>query len=114
MNKTYIDKPALVEIKNGKILVARSKKNPDTFYMPGGKPERKEDGTTETDQEALIREIREELNIELKPETIKPFGSFEAQAHGRPEGTIVRMNCYKSEYEGEPKANPEESEIAEL
>ncbi len=114
MDKTYIDKPALVEIKSGKILVARSKKNPDTFYMPGGKHKPKDDGTMETDQECLVRENGEELNIKIKPKTIKFFGSFEAQAHGRSEGTIVRMNCYTAEYEGEPTADPQKSEIAEI
>ena len=26
---------------------------------------------------------------------------FEAQAHGKPEGTIVRMTCYLAEYDGQ-------------
>ena len=27
--------------------------------------------------------------------SIEPYGTFEAQAYGKPEGTMVRMQCYR-------------------
>jgi len=95
MDKAYIDKLAYILIVDRKILTTRSK-DKDTWYIPGGKRE-----GNETDAEALIREVQEELSVTLKPETIKHYGTFEAQAHGKPEGTIVRMTCYEAEYDGE-------------
>ena len=100
-----IDKIALIYLKNGKILTTLSK-GKDTYYLPGGKRE-----GSETDAETLIRELREELSIQILPETITPYGVFEAQAHGKAEGVLVRMSCYTAEFEGEPKPA---NEIAEL
>jgi len=105
MDKTYIDKLAFIDIKDRKILSTLSK-GKDTWYIPGGK----RDGN-ETDHEALIREVKEELNIDVIPNTIAPYGVFEAQAHGKPEGTVVRMTCYTSTFTGELKASAEVSEF---
>lgn len=95
MDKTYIDKLAWLYIKDGKLLVTLNR-GKDTWYIPGGKRQ-----GSETDQEALTREVMEELKVPLKLNTIKYYGTFEAQAHGKPEGTIIRMTCYQAEYEGE-------------
>lgn len=105
MDKSYIDKLAYVHLVNGKVLSTLSE-GKDTWYIPGGKRE-----GNETDEEALIREVEEELTVKLKPETIRHYGTFEAQAHGKPEGTVVRMTCYLADYDGELSAS---SEIAEL
>lgn len=101
----YIDKLAWIEIDNHKILSTRSK-GKNTFYIPGGKRE-----TGETDAQALIREIREELSVELQESTLKYIGTFEAQADGHQTGVIVRMTCYTGQYVG--KLNPA-SEIEEI
>ncbi len=95
MNKTYIDKLAYIYIKNKKVLVTLSK-GKDTWYIPGGKRE-----AGETDEQALTREVKEELSVDLQANTIQHYGTFEAQAHGKPEGTIVRMTCYTAEFVGE-------------
>ena len=100
-----IDKIALIYLKNGKILSSLSK-GKDTYYIPGGKRE-----NNETDEETLIRECKEELSIEIKRDTLKYYGTFKAQAHGKAEGIIVKMTCYMADFEGELKAN---SEIQEL
>ncbi|MBV9158972.1 MAG: NUDIX domain-containing protein, partial [Candidatus Kaiserbacteria bacterium] len=70
--------------------------------IPGGKREAGED-----DAAVLIREMREELGIELDPASLVHYGTFEAQAHGKPEGTIVRMTCYTGSYTGEMKPQAE-------
>jgi 8-oxo-dGTP pyrophosphatase MutT (NUDIX family) len=94
MNKNYIDKLAYIHIVEGKVLVTLSK-GKDTWYIPGGKREGEE-----TDQEALAREVKEELSVDLLLETIQFYGIFEAQAHGKPEGTMVRMTCYTAQFNG--------------
>jgi len=104
MEKSYIDKLALIELRDRKVLETRSR-GKDTWYIPGGKRE-----VGESDEQALVREMEEELLIDIIPETIKHYGTFEAQAHGKPEGTIVRMTCYEAQYKGElaPSAEVEE------
>jgi 8-oxo-dGTP diphosphatase len=96
-----IDKLAWIEIQNKSILLTKSF-GKDTYYIPGGKRE-----LGETDEEALFREIKEELCVEIKKETMVFIGIFEAQAHGHTEGVTVKMNCYKADYEGVLKANSE-------
>lgn len=100
----YIDKLAWIHIVDQKILSTRSI-GKDTYYIPGGKREQ-----GESDQQALIREIREELNVEIVPETIQYIGTFEAQAHGKSAGVSVRMTCYSADYRGilTPSAEVEE------
>lgn len=100
-----IDKLAWIYLQNQHLLSTRSK-GKDIYYIPGGKRE-----PGETDQEALLREIKEELTIDLQPETITFFGQFEAQAHGKPEGTFVRMLCYTAEFSGTIRAAAEIEEV---
>ena len=100
-----IDKIAFIYLKDGKILSTLSK-GKDTYYIPGGKRE-----GNETDEETLIRECKEELTIDIKKDTIKYYGTFEAQAHGKAEGILVRMTCYMAEFEGELNLD---SEIQEM
>jgi 8-oxo-dGTP diphosphatase len=95
MEKNYIDKLAFIEIQNRRVLETCSF-GKDKWYIPGGKRE-----GNESDEEALIREVKEELLADLVPETITHYGTFEAQAHGKPEGTVVRMTCYTAKYNGE-------------
>ncbi|GAK43212.1 NUDIX hydrolase [Paenibacillus sp. TCA20] len=102
---TTIDKIAWIHLLNGQILGARSK-GKDTYYLPGGKRE-----PSETDEETLIREIREELSVDILKERIQLYGTFEAPAHGKSEGIQVMMTCYMADYEG--VLSPE-SEIEEL
>lgn len=99
--KKLIDKLAFVHVVDRKVLMSLSE-GKDAFYIPGGK---REEG--ETDEQALVREVKEELDVDIKPETMREYGVFEAQAHGKPEGTIVRMACYEAEFEGELKPSAE-------
>lgn len=89
-----IDKVAWLYIVDKKVLGARSKgKIP--FYLPGGKREQ-----GETDIHTLTREVKEEFQIDILPDTIKFYGEFQGQAHGRPEGTMVVMRCYFADFTG--------------
>ena len=100
-----IDKIALLYLKDGQILSTLSK-GKDTYYLPGGKRE-----LNETDEQTLIREYKEELTIDIKEDTIKYYGIFKAQAHGKAEGIIVKMTCYTAEFIGEIKLSSEIKEI---
>ncbi len=100
-----IDKVAFLYLQDGKILSTRSK-GKDKYYIPGGKRE-----AGETDIETLVREVKEELSVDIIESSAKFYGAFEAQAHGKAEGVIVKMTCYTAEYSGELKAD---SEIAEI
>ena len=100
-----IDKIAFIYLKDGKILSTLSK-GKDTYYIPGGKRE-----GTEADEETLIRECKEELTIDIKEDTIKYYGTFKAQAHGKSEGILVKMTCYMADFEGNLEASSEIQEI---
>ena len=103
-----IDKLAWLHVQQGRLLCARSR-GTDAFYMPGGKRE-----AGETDHDALQREIREELSVDLLPASLALANVFEAQAHGRPDGAMVRMTCYFGDYAGELQAASEIEELAWL
>ncbi len=105
MNPTFIDKLAWIHIVDRKILSTRSR-GKDTWYLPGGKRE-----PGETDHEALSREVREELSVRLVPDSVQFEGTFEAQAHGKSAGVIVRMTCYSADYEGDLAPASEIEEI---
>lgn len=94
MNNKIIDKVALIYIAKKKILSTRSKSK-NKLYFPGGK---REDG--ETDLACLMREIREELAVDIIEESVRFFGIFEAVADGYSENIIVRMSCYFAEFTG--------------
>ena len=102
---TVIDKVAFLYLQNGKVLSTRSK-GKDKYYIPGGKRE-----AGESDIETLVREVKEELSVDIIESSAKLYGVFEAQAHGKAEGVIVKMTCYTAEFTGELKAD---SEIAEI
>lgn len=101
MKKKYIDKLTYILIRHRRVLATLSQ-GKDTWMLPGGKRE-----GNETDIAALSREVKEELTVDLIEDTIKPYGVFEAQAHGKPKGTIVRMTCYTGNCSGLLKANAE-------
>lgn len=100
-----IDKLAWIHLKEKSILTTRTS-GKDKYYIPGGKRE-----FGEYDCEALIREISEELSINLNIKSLKYFGTFEAQAHGHPDGVLVKMTCYMATYSETLKASSEIEEI---
>lgn len=101
----FIDKLAYIYIRDGKLLVTLSR-GKDVWYIPGGKRE-----VGENDEQALIREVKEELTVDLVPGTIERYGVFEARAHGKAEGVMVRMTCYLAAFTGELQASSEIDKI---
>ena len=103
-----IDKVAWIHLEDGRVLGTRSA-GKDTYYLPGGKRE-----PGESDVETLVREIREELSVEIDATSAEHIGTFEAQAHGHSVGVTVRMTCYTASFTGEPVASAEIAELAWL
>jgi 8-oxo-dGTP pyrophosphatase MutT (NUDIX family) len=100
-----IDKLAWIFIKDNKLLVVRSR-NKSLYYIPGGKRD-----PGESDHQALLREIKEELSVDLIKKSIKPMGTFKAQADDKDDGVIVQLICYFADYTGHLKPA---AEIAEM
>lgn len=100
-----VDKIALIIIENGKILSTKSV-GKNKYYIPGGKREK-----NETDNQTLIREIKEELSVDIIQETITYVGTFTAQSDGDTAGVNVKMTCYKADYLGVLEKNNEIEEI---
>ncbi len=104
----YIDKLAWIELQNRKVLSTRSK-GKDVYYIPGGKRE-----PGESDHEALVREIEEELSVTLDAASLEYVGTFQAQAHGHATGIEVKMTCYKGAFAGTIAASSEIEEVVWL
>jgi len=106
-----IDKIALLQLKNKKILMARSR-GVDAFYLPGGKREPNEDNL-----QALTRELKEELNIDITPNTAQLYGVYFSPAHrdgSKNADTWMRMTLYRANFTGTPTASSEIEEVKYL
>jgi 8-oxo-dGTP pyrophosphatase MutT (NUDIX family) len=99
-----IDKIAWLHLHEGQLLSTRSR-GKNRYYIPGGKRE-----PGETDTQTLVREIKEELTVDLDPSSLVHVGTFTAPAHGHPENVLVQMTCYTANYAGhlQPAAEIEE------
>ena len=96
---------ALAYVRDRRLLQTRSVDNV-AFYMAGGKID-----PGESAEDALHREIREELGTRVVPDSIEELGVFEAEAYGHPAGTALHMTCFIADLHDEPCPT---SEIAEL
>lgn len=74
--------------KDGKIAMMHSKKY-NYYKLPGGGME-----PEESLEETLIREVREESGLIIKPETIKEFGYVRRIEKGRFEDIFIQENYY--------------------
>lgn len=108
MQERYYYKSAWIQTLGKTVLVARSKGN-GIYFFPGGGPE-----NNETDVQALIREVREELSVDVILRTIRRLGVFEAPSFELPETVRIRMSCFTSEYRGRLLPSSEVEEIAWL
>ncbi|MFB9902348.1 NUDIX hydrolase [Allokutzneria oryzae] len=100
-----IDKIGWIHLEDGRVLCARSY-GKDLFYVPGGKRD-----PGETDVQALVREVAEELAVAIEPGTARHIGTFEAQADGKADGVVVRVACYTADHTGTPEPTSEIEEI---
>jgi 8-oxo-dGTP diphosphatase len=91
--KTYY-KYALCIIRDNRLLV-QEEEGETLYLMPGGRPE-----AGETPEQTLLREIKEELGVELDKNSLRLLGSFEDAAAGR-DDAIVHIELYLGDFSGE-------------
>jgi len=95
-----ITKVGVAIINNGKVLVVKEtgwKK----YGIPGGTVKH-----NEKDIGCLRREINEELNSDIKPNSVEYLGTFEDIAMNEP-NKIIQIKLYKVELEREPRGSNE-------
>jgi 8-oxo-dGTP diphosphatase len=93
-------------VRDGQVLGVRTRGR-DRFYLPGGKPE-----PGESHQQALEREVREELGVQLRE--VRPAFTVTAPAHGLAAETLLTMHCFHGNAGGHPQPGAEIDELAWL
>src|SRR6476646_8396535 len=95
----------LLIVQNRKLLLAYSK-NKRCFYLPGGKIDEKESA-----EEALCREIAEELNVNLNENDLQYYTHISAPAYGELDGVMMEQECFIVNRKINPKASAEIGEL---
>jgi len=103
--KKFIHCAGLITVNNKKLLLAFSK-NKQAYYLPGGKIDE-----GETAQSALIREIKEELNVSLKEDEVQYYTHITAAAFGEQQGIIMKQDCFICTLNQVPAPNGEISDV---
>ncbi|HET8709244.1 MAG TPA: NUDIX domain-containing protein [Candidatus Saccharimonadales bacterium] len=106
MSDATILKSGAVIIRDRKVLVVRSR-GKDFFNTPGGKPE-----AEETAEQALIRELKEELSIDVSMADFEKFGEFHAMANGHKDTPIIMTMFTVHSWQGEITPTSEIEELA--
>lgn len=96
-----INKVGLALIRDKRLLLARNR-GAAVFQIPGGKVEPHDTD----DAAALVREIREELGLDLNRGALNFLGLFSAEAAGKP-GQLVTVKLYRTEVAGVPAPQSE-------
>ncbi|HSX02387.1 MAG TPA: NUDIX domain-containing protein [Candidatus Saccharimonadia bacterium] len=106
MNDYDIHKAAGIIIKDRRLLVERSK-GKDVFVAPGGKLE-----PGENPQQAVIRELKEEFQLEVAESNLEEFGTYYAEAAGSHNaGKRLRMDVFIVKNAGEIVPDSEVEEV---
>ena len=89
-----LESVAWVFQRDAKVLCVRTR-GKDKCFIPGGKIE-----PGETRQQALLREIKEELGVDLDADSISFEFTVEDAAYGL-EGTALAMHCFSAAFAGQ-------------
>ena len=100
-----IRKNGIAVFRDKKILMARSKKNPEVFYFPGGKME-----AGETDIQCMERETMEELSASIDVANTKFLERFQEPAHNKL-NILIDISLYETNLLDDPKPSSEVEEI---
>ncbi|GAB2528031.1 NUDIX hydrolase [Paramicrobacterium agarici] len=96
---------AVAIIRDRRVLMVTARGR-DVVFMPGGKVD-----AGETLLEAAQRESREEISVGLISDTVRELFTVVTQAHGEPEGRMVRMTLYTGIPDAEPQPAAEVSAL---
>jgi 8-oxo-dGTP pyrophosphatase MutT (NUDIX family) len=89
---------ALVRERRVLMVTARGRA---VHYMPA------ERSTRRDRRQAAAREAREEVALELDPDDLEELFEVVVQAHGEPDGRLVRMRVFRAETDAAPAASAE-------
>jgi 8-oxo-dGTP pyrophosphatase MutT (NUDIX family) len=98
---TKLATAGLIVINNKKLLLAFSN-NKQAWYLPGGKVDK-----NETSTQTLVREAKEELDIQLKENELKFYTHITAPAFGEANGIIMEQDCYLYDLNQPPSPSAE-------
>ena len=101
--KPPIHKAGYLHVEGGRILLCRKRHTTSLLIVPGGRID-----PGETEQECVVRELREELG-EVTVSGLSKVGSYTDQAAG--EDCIVHVELYSGTLSGTPRAQAEIKEL---
>jgi 8-oxo-dGTP pyrophosphatase MutT (NUDIX family) len=92
---------AIALVRDRRVLMVTARDR-EVYYMPGGKID-----AGESAAEAAAREAREEVALDLDPAALDELFEVVVQAHGEPDGRLVRMRVFRAETDAAPAASAE-------
>jgi 8-oxo-dGTP diphosphatase len=96
---------AVAIVRQRRVLMVTARDR-DVLYMPGGKID-----AGETPAQAAVREAREEIAVEIDPARVSRLFTVVTQAHGEPDGRLVRMHVFAADTDATPKPSAEVSAV---
>lgn len=96
---------AIALIRDRRVLMVTARGR-DVIYMPGGKID-----VGESAAEGAAREAWEEVELQLDPAALTEMFTVVIQAHGEPDGRLVRMQVFSAETDAEPRPSAEVSAL---
>ncbi len=103
---TFLRTAGLVALRDHRLLLAFSR-NKGAWYLPGGKVD-----AGETTVQALVREIREELNVEIDPARLTLYCHIQAPAFGEAGQVWIDQDCFRYDLEVDIIPGNEIEEVA--
>ena len=89
---------AIALVRDRRVLMVTARDR-DVYYMPGGKID-----PGETAAEAAAREALEEVALVLDPAELDELFEVVVQAHGEPDGRLVRMRVFRAETDADARS----------